>query len=149
MKEGFRDIRDILKEVGEEEGFTYTEMNHLFKHQKHYINKLQEQEGVYAIFFPFLGTYAINVKQAEREIRGKSKNHYAKFLKKIEVLKKHPKYKKNANAHKRVIGLNRIVRYITRTFETGIEPIKFLYPHRKCWDIVQKYSNNFYKKKDE
>ena len=60
MKEGFRDIQDILKEVGGEEGLNLAEMRDLWKHQKRYINKKQEDEATFAIFIPTIGTLSLN-----------------------------------------------------------------------------------------
>ena len=147
MKEGFKTIQEIIKEVGEEEGFSYNEMEDIWIHQRNYIKKMQEKEGVYAIFLPFIGTLSLNVKQAKKELKGKSKEFYKNFLKKVEDLQLHPNYTQYHNSHKKVTGVNRLARNIIRRFETFIEKERKLIPHKDCWEIIEKYSNNIFTKK--
>ncbi len=147
MKEGFKNVKDILKEVAEEEGLSVKEINDLWRHQKIYIKKQQSLKGVYSIFLPFIGTLSLNVKQAEKEIKGKSKEFYKEFLEKIKLLKLHPNYREYSNAHKKVTGVNRLARYVIRNYDTGIEKTKKILLHKQCWDIISKYSNKIFKKK--
>ncbi len=147
MKDGFKSIEDILDEVGEEEGLSYREIRDLWTHQKLYINKQMETDYVYAIFIPSIGTLSLNVKQAEKELRGKPRKRFLNFTNKVNLLKKHPNYKESANSHKRVTGVNRLARYIINHYETGIQKIKRLIPHRDCWGVIEKYSNNKFTKK--
>lgn len=149
MKQGFKSIKDILLEVAEEEGLNRTEIKDIWNHQESYIKKKMEQEGVYAIFIPFLGTLSLNVKQFSKEIKGKSRSFYKDFIKKVKDLKNHKNYKKYANAHKKVTGVNRLARYIISRYHTGIEVSKNLIVHSKCWEIIEKYSNGVYEKRDK
>lgn len=148
MKDGFKSIEDILDEVAEEEGLSRREIKDIYRHQKRYINKQMEKEDVYAIFIPFIGTLSLNVKQAEKEIRGKKRNVYSSFIKKVSKLKKHENYSEYSNSHKRVTGVNRLARYIMNHYDTGVEKIKRLIPHKKCWDVIEKYSNNKFTKNE-
>lgn len=143
MKEGYKSIEDILKEVGEEEVMSQREMNDLWKHQKDYINKKQEEEGVYAIFVPFIGTLSLNVKQYTAEVRSKNKSYYKEFTDKINKLKSDIRYVKYSNAHKKVTGVHRLIKYITEKFETEKNLRKWLASKTtERWELISKYSNN-------
>lgn len=149
MKEGFRTLKEIIQEVAdEEEHFSYKDIEDIWIHQREYTKKCMEQEGVYAIFLPYIGTLSLNIKQAKKEILGKSKIFYKNFLDKIEKLKQHPNYTENGNTHKKVTGVNRLARSIIRRFETGIKE-KRLIKHKECWTIIEKYSNDGYAKREE
>ena len=142
MKEGYCSIEDILKEVGEEEGLTKAEVNDLWKHQKAYINKKQEEEEVYAIFIPFIGTLSLNVKQYALEIKHKNRSYYKNLTVKINSLKNDSNYKKYSNAHKKVTGVHRLLKYITEKFKTEKTLKEYILSYEKRWDIISKYSNN-------
>tara|TARA_R110002012_G_scaffold119169_2_gene268160 strand:- start:161 stop:604 length:444 start_codon:yes stop_codon:yes gene_type:complete len=147
MKEGYRSLKEILKEVGEEEGLSMKEINDIWLHQKTYIKKSMEMEGVYSILLPFIGTLSLNVKQYAKEIKGKKREFYDNFTKKVEELKKHPNYSQYENAHKRVTGVNRLARYIISKYDTGLKKNKKLIVKSKCWKIIEKYSNGVFEKK--
>jgi hypothetical protein len=149
MKEGFKSIDEILEEVAKDEGMTLKETTDLWNHQKKYIKDQMDKEGVYAIFLPFVGTLSLNTKQYVKEIRGKVKELYLDFINKAEKLKEHENYTYFKNSHKKVTGVNRLARYIIRYYDTGVTRGKKLMAHNKCWDIIYKYSNNNYSKRDK
>lgn len=149
MKEGFKTVDEILAEIGEEEGMSLKEMKDLWGHQKKYIQKQMDTEGVYAIFLPYIGTLSINVKQFTKEIKNKTRSIYKDFIDKVFNLKNHENYTKFGNAHKRVTGVNRLTRYIISNYYTGIEKSKNILINNKCWSIIEKYSNGGYKKREE
>ncbi|MFT6125916.1 MAG: rubrerythrin [Flavobacteriaceae bacterium] len=143
MKEGYKSIEDILKEVGEEEGMSLREMTDIWKHQKAYINKKQEEEGVYAIFIPYIGTLSLNVKQYIAEVRYKNRSYYKDFTEKINKLKSDIRYVKYSNAHKKVIGVHRLIKYIAEKFETEKNLRKWIASKAiERWELIAKYSNN-------
>lgn len=148
MKEGFKSIDEILKEVAEDEGMTFEEVKDLWDHQKNYIKKQMDTEGVYAIFLPYIGTLSLNVKQFSKELTNKTRDTYRNFINKVAKLKDHEKYTKFDNAHKKVTGVNRLARYIVNNYQTGIEISKKLLAHNKCWNIITKYSNKGYEKRE-
>lgn len=148
MKEGFKSIDEILAEVGKEEGMSLREMKDLWGHQKKYIQKQMDTEGVYAIFLPYIGTLSVNVKQYAKEIKNKTRSVYKSFIDKVASLKKHKNYTKSANAHKKITGVNRLARHIITNYHTGLERSKNILVHYKCWDIIAKYSNRGYEKRD-
>ena len=148
MNDGFKDIADILKEVSEDEGMSLREVQDIFRHQKLFVQKNMEDKEVYAIFIPFVGTLSLNIKQAEKEIKGKVRKTYSEFTDKVKNLKKLKGYKEYGNSHKRVTGVNRLARYIKNHYETGEIKPKRIIPHKDCWETIQKYSNNKFKKKD-
>lgn len=149
MKESFKSIDDILLEVAKEEGMSKSEIKDLWNHQKIYVKKQMESEGVYAILLPFVGTLSLNVKQYSKELKGKTRKFYSNFTDKVAKLKEHENYSKYGNAHKKVTGVNRLARYIIRKYYTGIEKSKNLMFHNKCWDIISKYSNGVFDKREE
>lgn len=149
MKEGFKSIEEILKEVGEEEGLSLTEMKDVWEHQKKYVEKQMNEEGVYAIFLPFIGTLCLNVKQFKKELRGKTREFYKDFIDKVEKLVNHENYKEFSNPHKKVTGINKLTRYIVKNYETGIDRSKNLIVRTKCWEIISKYSNKVFEKRKE
>jgi hypothetical protein len=149
LKEGYKDINEILREVGEEEGLNMNEMKDIWRHQKKYINQKQEEDGVYAIFIPFIGTLTLNVKQYTKEIRHRNKYYYTEFIKKVEKLKNDIRYKKYSNAHKKTIGIHKLVNYITNKFETEKNFRQYVKNPKNCWELISKYSNDKLKKKDE
>jgi hypothetical protein len=149
MKDGYKSINEILKEVAEEEGMPLKEIIDLWKHQKTYIKKLMDAPNIFAIFLPYIGTLSLNVKQYTKEIKNKSRSLHSGFIDKVAILKTHPEYSQFGNSHKRVTGVNRLTRYIIRTYETGLKRSNRIIEHTKCWDIISKYSNDIYKKKEE
>jgi hypothetical protein len=146
MKEGFKTVEEILLEVAKDEGMTLKEVNDVWKHQKVYIKKQMEKEGVYSIFLPSIGTLSLNVKQYTKEIKGKAKSFYKDFINKVEKLLQHEKYSEFGNAHKKVTGVNRLARYIIGHYDTGIKRTKKIIEHKNCWDIITKYSNGAFEK---
>lgn len=149
MKEGFRPIDDILSEIGEEEGMSLEEMKDIWNHQRKYTQKQMDTEGVYSIFLPFIGTLSLNVKQFDKEVKGKTRSLYQGFIDKVTNLKEHENYTKYGNSHKRVTGVNRLARYIITNYDTGLDRSKNILIHNKCWDIISKYSNGVFEKRDE
>ena len=149
MKDGYKSINDILKEVAQDEGMSFREVRDLWGHQKKYIKKQMETDGVYAIFLPYIGTLSLNVKQFHKELRGKCKERYADFIQKVKNLENDHRYTEFNNAHKRITGVNRIARYLIRHYHTGIEKIKKILPHKYCWPIIEQYSNGVFEKRDE
>ena len=141
MKEGFKTVNEILKEVAAEEGMTQKEIRDIWAHQKEYIKIQMEKEEVYAIFLPYIGTLSLNVKQFYNEIKGKSRNFYANFIHKVDKLLQHEKYGEFTNSHKRVTGVNRLTRHIIKNYITEENKSKKLIDHKKCWGIITKYSN--------
>lgn len=149
MQEGYKSIKEILKEVGEEENLTLNEMNDLWNHHKKYINKKQEESGVYAIFLPYIGTLSLNVKQYKKEIKHKNRTFYSKFSQKVNSLISDPNYKKYSNAHKKVTGVHRLIKYVTENYKTK-KPLEYYIEfHKKCWNLIAKYSNDKLKIKNE
>ena len=147
MKEGFKTDSDVLIEIAEEEGLSMREVRDLWKHQKNYIKKLMEQDDVYSIRIPFIGTYCLNVKQAKKEKERRKDDLYHKFYDKIEKLLDHPNFNYFKNAHKRVTGVNRLARVIVRHYDTEVKKPRRLMPHKKCWKIIENYSNGNYQLK--
>jgi len=147
MKEGFKSVKEILKEVAEDEGMTWTEIEDVWLHQKSYIKKQMEEEEVYSILIPFIGTLSLNVKQYIKEIKHKNRKFYKNFIDKVEKLKLHEKYSKYANSHKKTTGIHRLVKYIVKNFNVEDYKKEYLATHRQCWDIISKYSNGVLKKK--
>jgi hypothetical protein len=146
MKEGFKTVEEILLEVAKEEGMTLKEVKDVWDHQKVYIKKKMEQENVYSIFLPSIGTLSLNVKQYTKEIKGKARSFYKDFINKVDNLVKHDNYSEYKNAHKKITGVNRLARYIVAHYETGIAKSKKILEHKKCWEIISKYSNGAFKK---
>ncbi len=149
MKEGYKSIEEILIEVGEEEGLSLPEMKDIWEHQKKYTQEQMDTDGVYAIFFPFIGTLSLNTKQVYKELKGRPRILYKSIIDKVDDLVKHVKYTKYVNVHKRVIGVNRLTRYIVKTYHTNIDKSKRLLMHTDCWNIIEKYSNGALKKKSK
>lgn len=149
MREGFKSIKEILKEVAEDEGMTWTEIEDLWLHQKNYVKKQMEKEDVYAIFIPFIGTLSLNVKQYVKEIKHKNRKFYKNFINKVEKLKIHENYTKYGNSHKKTTAIHRLVNYIIDKFEIEESKKETLIIHKKCWDIISKYSNGVLKKKTD
>lgn len=149
MKEGVRTIEEILIEVGKEEGMSLLEMKDIWKHQRNYVKKQMDTEGVYAIFLPYIGTLSLNIKQYKKELRGKTRSIYKNFIDKANSLVKHENYSKFGNTHKRVTGVNRLARYVIKHYHTGIEKSKKLLISSKCWEIIEKYSNSSFEKRKE
>lgn len=145
MEEGFKSIRDILKEVAEDEGMTWTEIEDVWIHQKKYIKNKMENKEVYAIFLPFIGTLSLNTKQYIKEIKYKNRKFYKNFINKVESLKKHDNYTKYGNAHKKTTAIHRLVNYIINNFDIEEKKKETLTIHKKCWDIISKYSNGVLK----
>ena len=79
--------------------------------------KKMEEEDVYAIFIPFIGTLSLNVKQYIKEIKHKNRKFYKNFIEKVEKLLKHENYTKYGNAHKKTTAIHRLVSYIIDTFD--------------------------------
>lgn len=148
MQEGFKSIKEILYEVAEEEGMTWTEIEDLWLHQKKYIKKKMDQEDVYAIFIPSIGTLSLNVKQYIKEIKHKNRKFYKNFRDKVEKLKANENYTKYGNSHKKTTAIHRLVNYIIDKFEIEESKKETLIIHKKCWDIISKYSNGVLKKKE-
>lgn len=148
MKEGFKTIAEILEEVGEEEGFSKREMRDIWKHQESYVKSLMEEKEVYAISLPYIGTLSFNVKQFKKEIITRSKKVHAKTIAKAKALQNMPNYNFYENSHKRVTGVNRLARYIISKYNTGVENTKRIIRHKKCWEIITKYSNGVYQNKE-
>lgn len=149
MKEGVRTIEEILIEIGKEEGMSLSEMKDIWKHQRDYVNKQMDTEGVYAIFLPYIGTLSLNIKQYTKEVRGKTKSIYQDFINKANSLVKHENYQQFSNSHKRITGVNRLARYIIKNYHTGIERSKRIIVSSKCWEIIEKYSNSSFEKRKE
>ena len=147
MFDGFKSIDTILKEVAEEEGMPLREVKDLWKHQKTYIKELMDTPNIFAILLPYIGTLSLNVKQYKKEIKNKSRSFHSNFINKVEALQEHTEYSQYGNSHKKVTGVNRLARYIIRTYETGIKRNYKILEHAKCWDIISKYSNDKYEKK--
>lgn len=149
MKEGFRTDEDILREVAKEEGMTIHEIRDVWLHQRKYINKLQEEEGIYAIFLPYIGTLSLNVKQFKKELRYKNKPTYTAFIEKVNKLENDERYKKYGNAHKKTTGIHKLTNYIINNYKTDLIFKKVLAFHKECWSIIEKYSNDVLEKKDK
>lgn len=149
MEEGFKSIDEILEEVAKEEKMTKSEIRDLWNHQKIYTQKQMDKEGVYAIFLPFIGTLSLNIKQYTKELRRKKRNVYKTLTNKVIKLKEHENFSKHSNSHKRVIGVNRLTRYIINHYHTGLHKSKKILKHEKCWDVITKYSNGVFKKREE
>jgi len=149
MEEGFKTVDQILIEIAKEEGMSLKEVRDIWSHQKIYIKKQMEKEAVYSIFIPYIGTLSLNVKQYTKEIKGKAKIFYKEFIEKVEKLKVHANYSEYANSHNRITGVNRIARYIIAHYETGVLKSKKILEHKKCWEIISKYSNGAFKKNKE
>lgn len=149
MKEGFKSINEILLEVAEEEGMTEREIKDLWKHQIKYTQQQMDTDGVYAIFLPFIGTLSLNVKQLTAELKGKNKRKHKKIINKVENLKNHENYTKYRNSHKKITGVNRLARYIISKYNTGLDRSKNLLTRHKCWEIISKYSNGNFEKREE
>lgn len=149
MKEGFKSINEILLEVAEEEGMTEREIKDLWKHQIKYTQQQMDTDGVYAIFLPFIGTLSLNVKQLTAELKGKNKRKHKKIINKVENLKNHENYTKYRNSHKKITGVNRLARYIISKYNTGLDRSKNLLTRHKCWEIISKYSNCNFEKREE
>lgn len=149
MKEGFRSIKDILKEVAKEEGMTWTEIEDVWIHQKKYIKSKMEDKETYAIFLPFIGTLSLNVKQYIKEIKHKNRKFYKNFIDKVENLKNHKNYTKYSNSHKKTTAIHRLVNYIITKFDIEEDKKKTLTIHKKCWNIISKYSNGVLKNKED
>jgi len=149
VKDGFKTIQEILEEVAEDEGMSKREIQDLWEHQKKYIKKQMEEENVYAISLPYIGNLSLNLKQASKEIRGLNKVVYKEFIEKTNNLVSHKDFKIFGNAHKRVTGVNRLARRIIKNFHTEIDKPRRLIMHKKCWDIIAKYSNDMYKKREK
>ena len=149
MKEGFKSINEILLEVAEEEGMTEREIKDLWKHQIKYTQQQMDTDGVYAIFLPFIGTLSLNVKQLTAELKGKNKRKHKKIINKVENLKNHENYTKYRNSHKKITGVNRLARYIISKYKTGLDRSKNLLTRHKCWEIISKYSNGNFEKREE
>ena len=132
MKEGFRSVDEILAEVAKDEGMSMAEIRDVWSHQKKYIKKLMDTEGVYSIFLPCIGTLSLNVKQFNKEIRGKTRSFYKNFIDKAANLLEHEDYTMYENSHKKVTGVNRLARYIITNYHTGIEKSKNIIVHTKC-----------------
>lgn len=147
MKEGYKTVDEILLEVAKEEGMTLKETKDLWNHQKEYIKKQMEKEDVYSIFLPFIGTLSLNVKQYIKEVKGKKKSFYANFISKVEKLLNHENYLEYNNSHKRVTGVNRLARYIVSKYITEEVKSKKIIEHKKCWEVIGKYSNGSFNKK--
>ena len=82
----------------------------------------------------------------KKEIKNKSRELHSNFINKVATLEAHTEYSQFGNSHKRVTGVNRLARYIIRTYETGIKRSNKILEHVKCWDIIFKYSNDGYEK---
>ena len=149
MKEGFKSINEILLEVAEEEGMTERDIKDLWKHQIKYTQQQMDTDGVYAIFLPFIGTLSLNVKQLTAELKGKNKRKHKKIINKVENLKNHENYTKYRNSHKKITGVNRLARYIISKYNTGLDRSKNLLTRHKCWEIISKYSNGNFEKREE
>lgn len=149
MKEGFITDDEILKELSKETDFSYSELKDIWIHQREYIKQMMEEEDVYSIFIPHIGTLCLNTKQARLEAKGKIKENYVDFFDKLDRLENHPNYTYYSNPHKKITGVNKLARNIHRNFETGIKRLKKLIPHKKCWDIIENHSNGKYEKRDE
>lgn len=146
MKEGHKDIKDILKEVGQEVNLSEKEMQDLWEHQKRYINKLQEKEDVFAIFLPYIGTLSLNTRQYKREIKIKNRVFYKNFSAKVKKLMNHENFTMHQNAHKKTTSIHRLTKYILNHYNAEDDMKKTLPFHRKCWNIIAKYSNDVYQK---
>ena len=149
MKEGFKTINEILLEVAEEEGMSWTEIEDVWLHQKSYIVKQMDKKEVYAIFIPSIGTLSLNVKQFIKEIKYKNKEFYQNFIDKVKNLKENKNYTKYGNSHKKTTGIHRIVKYIVTNFEVEEIKKRKLVLHKKCWELISKYSNGILKKKHD
>lgn len=148
MKEGYKSIEDIIKEVAKDEGVAVKEVADIWNHQQSYVKKQMDSDDVYAIFLPFIGTLSLNVKQYSKEIRGRIKGLYKTIVKKVTKLKEHENYTEFSNAHKKITGVNKLTRKIIKNFDTGVESTRGVMLHKKCWDIITKYSNGVYSKKE-
>ena len=149
MKDGFKSIEEILEEVGAEEGMSIEEMRDIWEHQKTYTKKRMEEEGVYAIFLPFIGTLSLNVKQFKKQLKGKTRSLHENFIRKTKSLLEDENFGQYNNSHKKITGVNRLARYIIKSYHTGIDKSKRLLVHTKCWDIIEKYSNGAFEKREE
>lgn len=148
MEKGYKSIEEIIREVAEEEGLNFRETRDIWNHQKHYVKKLMETDGIYAIFLPYIGTLSLNVKQFQKEIKTKITDLYKGLVSKIEKLVKHENYSQYSNAHKRITSSNKLARRIISAYDTGHERSKRLLLHKKCWEIIERYSNGQYNKRE-
>lgn len=146
MKEGFKPIKEILIEVAKEEGMSWREIEDIWLHQIRYIKHKMSLKEVYAIFLPYLGTLSLNVKQFKKEIKFKSRSFYKDFIEKVKDLQQHPKYTLYRNAHKKTTGIHKLVNYVVNNFKVKKVEKKDFSIHKKCWDLISKYSNNVLKK---
>lgn len=149
MKEGFKSVDEILLEVAKEEGLSIREIKDIWRHQKVYVKKRMEQEGVYAIFIPYIGTLSLNIKQYTKEVKGKTKTFYKDFIDKVKLLITHEEYSMYKNAHKKITGVSRLARYIINHYNTGLKKSRSIIEHKKCWDIISKHSNGAFEKNKE
>lgn len=147
MKEGYKTIDEILKEVAKEEGISLKEVEDIWKHQESYAKKQMDKEGVYAIFLPFIGTLSLNTSQYSKEIKGRIRGLYKTIVNKVSKLKKHENYGEYANAHKKTTGVKRLASKVIKDFETEVEDSEVL-TNSELWSIVSKYSNGVYSKKE-
>lgn len=149
MKDGYKDVDEILLEVAEEEGMTKTEIRDLWKHQRSYVIKQMTTPEIYAIHIPFIGTISLNIKQFKTERKGRNYIHYSDFMDKGRELMNKDDFKKYGNAHKKTSSIHKLINYILKKFETGVEYEEVRNRHHKMWDVIAKYSNGKYNKKEE
>lgn len=150
MREGYKSIEDILKEVSEDSGIPLSQVKDIWEHQKAYTEKKMEQKDVYAIFFPFIGTLSFNSKKFAKAIKGKPRKVYQKFIDKIEKLKEHYKYNESiySNAHKKLTSVDRLAKHVVKEFNTEHAPEKAAFlTNEESWSVIEKHSNEAYEKR--
>lgn len=149
IKEGYITVKEIIEEISQEEGIPKSQLTDIWKHQKLYTQKLMETEDVFSIFLPFIGHLSLNVKQVKVELKNRSRKVYEKFLNKVKKLEEHDNFTYYGNPHKKVTGVNRLARRIIKRYHTDIVKERKLIPTKLCWRIIENYSNNKYKKKED
>lgn len=158
MKDGYKSIDKILEEVWQEEKqrnpkIKLSNIKDVWKYNIEYLQHLQEDEETVAIKIPYIGTLSLNLKQFKIEKKGYSKKKYKNFFEKaaklredlLVIKRKDSNYK---SVHEKMAGLNRLYKYITRTYDTGATEAVHLVRQRETIETIEKYSNDVYQKRE-
>lgn len=148
MREGFKSIKEILIEVGEEENLSYKEIQDLWIHQREYTKSKMSDDETCAIYIPYIGTLSLNVSTYKKCLKYKNRKVYKNFINKVKNLKENKNYTHFGNAHKKRSSILKLIRYIFKNFKVEEDFKNIFSSTSKCWSIISKYSNNKLSKKE-
>lgn len=138
LKEGTRDIEDILNEVAMEEGYTKQDVREVFNIHKKYIKHIMEKEDSYKIRLPYFGFLYYSTNMAKRYYKTDFFTNKNKTLRKLRKIhsEKYTAFYKYLNFKKSSIK----VMYDNICKMLGKEITKTSTKEKR--EIIEKFSNN-------